>query len=161
MADMLGVEPIMDELKAQLQASLPAKIAALQPTFAPVIPMPDVAEWAVGKRTNFVAYPAVSFVDDDSTVEEDNIRWQSVDHLVALLFYVTSGDEESLHRLVARYVRCLRETLQELRFNGAFTFKLRFAGAVMGYSPRDVAGPELFLGGAVLPLIAHKKEVHP
>lgn len=162
---LLGIEPIVDELITQLKANLPAKIVALQPTFAPVLPMPAVAEYKFGEHglddVGLKGFPALVFVGGSTDIDQDNARWQDYLHDVEIWTVVSDAVEENLDRLAKRYTRCIVETLCDLRAAGAFSFGLRFAGRRIEYAPTFTSPQGTFLGGSVLPVICHKEDTRP
>lgn len=134
---LLMIEPVVDALKAALSANLPAKIAALQPTFVPVLPMAAPAEYVFGEKANFLlGYPVVQLVQLDTVIANDELRWQDHRHRIEIGIFVLDPIEENLARLLDRYARCLVETLHEQRKAGAFypAFDLHFDGETITYS---------------------------
>lgn len=153
-----GVEGIIDELKTELQANLPARVTALAAE-PPALTMPAITEYAFGDRTNFLAYPAIAIEGDESPVGMDAGQRLRFLHRLSIRLYVQQSDEENLRRLLFRYTRAVVETLIDRRNASAFTFLLEFDGESWRYSP--VRGPELglFARDARLPVVCKRTEM--
>lgn len=133
---LLGVEPVMEELRAQLQAHLPAKILALQPTFNPVLPMPPPTAYVFGEREVFSeGLPVVQLLARPTDVRNENLRWQDHEHVLDVACFVSDVVEENVQRLLFRYARCLLEVLVERRKTDAFSLDLKLRGGEIDYSP--------------------------
>jgi len=116
------IEPVAAAILAELQAHLPAKITALQPTFAPVLPMPAPVEYAFGDSDFIMGFPVVT-IDPRKirTLSEDLAgRWQHHSKQLEVGIFVADVARETLARLLDRYARCVIEVLLERRKAGAF-----------------------------------------
>jgi hypothetical protein len=115
-------EPIADAILTDLQTYLPAKIAALQPTFVPVLPMPLPTEYTFGHSDFLRGYPVVQIDPVRVRTESEDLagRWQDQVKRVEVGLFVSDVSRENLARLLDRYGRCVLETLLERRRAGAF-----------------------------------------
>jgi hypothetical protein len=154
------IEPIVDAISTVLQANLPAKIAALQPTFFPVLPMPAPVEYVFAEKALFLlGYPTVQFVQLNTPMMNDDLRWQDHRHRIEIGVFVMEANEENLARLLDRYARCLLETLHERRKAGDFpNFDLHFNGETITYSSTfPQAGT--FIRALFLPVRSERRDV--
>ncbi len=138
----LGLEPVLDLLRAELTAHLPAKLAALEASLAPAMELRAVSEIAIGERANFTDYPAIALGPMWTDVLEDLGQTRLVQgHRATLVLHVTAALEEDLTRLLLRYVRATSEVLAERRDAGAFgRFRLTFDRKRWSYDPIDLGG---------------------
>lgn len=155
------IEPLADTILAQLQANLPAKIAALQPTFVPALAMPAPAGWVFGEVTNFVTnYPVVQVLQLRTHVRNEDLRWQDHAHYLEVGIFVAESNDENLARLLDRYTRCLLETMHERRKAGAFLpWDLAFKDEDINYGRAFGGGAsEVFIRGVFIPVHATRRD---
>lgn len=158
---LLMIEPVADAINGALKTYLPAKIAALQPGFVPVLPMPAPVEYVFAEKASFLmGYPVVEIMQLDTTIANDDLRWQDHKHRVEVGIFVQSQLEENLARLIDRYTRCVIECLHERRKAGDFypAFDLRLNGETITYSstyPQDGQ----FLRAVYIPMRAESRDV--
>lgn len=134
------IEPIADLVLSELQANLPAKIAALQPTFNPVLAMDPPVEYVFDDTNEFVkGFPSVQVRQVRTPIPNDDLRWQNHAHRLEVGVWIANSMYENLSRLLDRYTRCVLEVLHERRKAGAFYdatgFDLRLDGEEISYTP--------------------------
>lgn len=133
-----GVEPVAEAVRASLETYLPAKIAVLQPTLSPVLPMAQPKEYRFGAaRTYKAGYPVVAVLPRPTRIRYEDLRWQDHVHRVEVAVFVQHpNDEDALERLLARYARCVVEVLIERRKADAFTpYDLVLRDELIDYDP--------------------------
>ena len=161
---VLMIEPVADALRTQLQTYLPAKIAALQPAFVPLLPMPVPVEYVFAEKATFIkGYPVVQIVQLDTPIANEDLRWQDHIHHLEVGLFVQAAVEEELARLLDRYTRCVLETLIERRKAGAFLagippFDLQLKGETITYSSTLPQNGQ-FVRAVFLPLRATRRDV--
>lgn len=154
---LLGIEPVMEELRAQLQAHLPAKIAALQPTFVPVLPMPAPTAYVFGEREVFhEGLPVVQLLARPTEVRNEDLRWQDHRHVLDVACLVSDVLEEQVQRLLFRYARCILEVLVERRKAGAFSLDLSLRAREIDYSPIVLRDAQ-FVRAVFIPVAAARR----
>jgi hypothetical protein len=116
------VEPIAQAILEELQANLPAKIAALQPTFVPVLEMPAPIEYAFGDSDFLKGFPVIQVEPVRIRTENEDLagRWQDHSKRIEVGVFVSASPRENLTRLLDRYARCVLEVLLDRRKAGAF-----------------------------------------
>lgn len=145
----------MDELRVQLQANLPAKIAALQPTFAPALAMPPPLAYVFGEREVFYeGLPVVQLLARPTLVRNEERRWQDHEHVVDIAFFVGDVDQENVQRLLFRYTRCVLETFAERRKAGAFTLGMTLRDREIDYSPLAQLSGAQYVRAVFIPVAA-------
>jgi len=153
-----GVEPVMDELRAQFQTYLPAKITALQPTFTPVLPMPAPKAYVFGEREVFFeGLPVLQLLARPSTVRNEDLRWQDHMHVIDVAVFIGDVDQENVQRLLFRYARCVLETFAERRKAGAFTLDLTLRSREIDYSPLAQLREAQFVRAVFIPVAASRR----
>jgi hypothetical protein len=158
------IEPIADAILGQLQTYLPAKIVALQPTFAPALPMDAVVDWIFDDTNQFLkGYPTVQVRQIRTRIENDDLRWQDHVHRIEIGIWVAQATAENLSRLLDRYARCVLETLHERRKANAFyggnpSFDLRLDDEEVVYTP-SLPQVGQFIRGLFIPARAERRDV--
>jgi hypothetical protein len=157
-------EPVVDAINTSLQAHLPQKIAALEPTFVPLLKMPAPVEYVFGEKATFLkGYPVVQLVQLDTAMPDDDLRWADHRHRLEVGVFIQAPIEENLARLLDRYARCLLECLMERRRAGDFTdsaaaFDLHFNGETIAYSSTLPQAGQ-FVRALFLPMRAERRNV--
>jgi hypothetical protein len=156
------VEPIARAVLLELQANLPAKIAALAPAFAPQLPMPAPLEYVVGPSEFMLGFPVVAVRLLGLRGLNEDLRWQDHVKRIEVEIYVQHPDKAELEVLVDRYALALLQTLHERRKAGAFidrgAFDLGFKDADVDYSSTYPQGGQ-WVRALFLPLHATRRDV--
>jgi hypothetical protein len=156
------VEPIARAVLLELQANLPAKIAALAPAFAPQLPMAAPLEYVVGPSEFLLGFPVVAVRLLGLRGLNEDLRWQDHEKRIEIELYVQHPAKAELEVLVDRYALALLQTLHERRKAGAFVlagrdFDLVFKEADVDYSSTYPQGG-LWVRALFLPLRATRRD---
>ncbi|HEV8655636.1 MAG TPA: hypothetical protein VGR85_09015 [Candidatus Limnocylindria bacterium] len=157
------IEPVAQAILDELAAYLPGKIATLQPTFTPVLPMPVPTEYVYGHSDFLRGFPVVQVDPVRLPMLNEDVRWQDHEKRIELGLFVTDVARANLARLLDRYARCLLETLAERRKDSAFlqagrNFDLVFKGEEIDYGSTFPQSGQ-FLRALFIPMRATRRDV--
>lgn len=146
-------EPAIDKVIAQLTGSLPAKITALAPTFAPALAMRQIAEMTLGERLAHKGFPAIEVIPIESPILLDNNQAMTWRHELAIAIFVRDAKEDNLSRLLLRYARCVIETLADRRDAKAFApWDFDMNESTLDWSPTRVAEGQQYERDVTFPI---------
>ena len=120
MADLKDVEAVVDAIRSELEAHLPAKLDAIDAEKADDITLEDVAGYYVGEASQIARYPCVEIIAEPTALDAQSQKsGQEDDHIVLVTTVANSealnGEtvEETLFRKVARTIRGIQEVLRD------------------------------------------------
>lgn len=151
---LTGMEPILDKLKTELSTYLPARIVT-EAALAPVLTMPAPGDYFFDDRQEMPTLspdsPIVVVAPRTTDPQFEKLRTFNDMHRVSVGIYVMHADEETLSRLLLRYVEAISKTLLDRADADTLGFELLF-DEPWGYSPQRVADLDLFQRDASLPI---------
>lgn len=131
------VEPVVDAVRAQLQAHLPAELRLLETDIGLAVnSLLDPVAYLYGSRTNYTDFPTIVVNPDPATVAWDFLGGQKRKYELMVICVFTSSDEELLHRLSARYEAGITRTLIRRRSVSPYPF-LSPDGVAIGIEMTD------------------------
>lgn len=159
---LTGIEPIIDELKTQLSTFLPARVAT-EAALAPALTMPAPGGYLFDDPQEIPALsvesPVVTVSPRTTEIQFEKARTFNNGHQVSIAIYVMHSDEETLSRLLLRYVEAITKTLLDRMDAAAFSFDVLFDAHTWDYSPQRAKELDLFERDATLPITCWKSEV--
>jgi hypothetical protein len=150
---MYLMEKVIDDLNTYLQASLPAKLAAVQTAYTDGITLPDIVAYHVAEQSEYQQFPVLLMLGDDTDNDEQGETWFKARHNITIVCMASDQNTTTLKRKLYRYVRAITELAIGLRS----TWKQRVSITRLNYSP--IYGKDgIFLSDASITISVPKVE---